>query len=101
MGELTWSHLTADTVGQWADLTNELARADQTQEFYEAEDLAEELTEAGMTPATDTWAVWDGDDLVASGSCASDSRREMTGRCASRSTEASGLSGAAAGSAGP
>lgn len=67
MPEMTWSHLTADTVEQWADLTNELARADQTQEFYEAEDLAEELTEAGMTPATDTWAAWDGDTLIAYG----------------------------------
>lgn len=67
MPELIWSHLTTDTVDAWADLTNELARADQTQEFYDAEDLAEELGETGMTPATDTWAVWDGDTMVAFG----------------------------------
>nr|WP_269452204.1 GNAT family N-acetyltransferase [Tessaracoccus coleopterorum] len=55
----------ADTVDQWARLTNELARVDRTGEFYEADDLAEELTEDGVTPALDTWAVWDGDTMVA------------------------------------
>ncbi len=54
-------------VSAWAELTNDLARADQTDEFYGAEDLAEELTEAGMSPETDTWAVWDGERMVAYG----------------------------------
>lgn len=67
MSGLYWGRLHADVAGQWAALTNELARVDETGEFYDAADLAEELTECGMTPEHDTWAVWDGDKLVAYG----------------------------------
>lgn len=67
MTNLRWGHLTDDAVRQWAELTNLLARVDGTDEFYDAADLAEELTEAGVTPAVDTWAVWDGDVMVAFG----------------------------------
>lgn len=67
MTELRWSHLTADTVEQWAELTNLLAKVDGTEEYYEAEDLAEELTESGFTPETDSWTVWDGETLVGYG----------------------------------
>lgn len=64
---LTWTTLTADTVAQWAELTNLLAKVDDTDEFYEAEDLAEELTEHGFDPRLDSWAVWDGPTMVAYG----------------------------------
>lgn len=64
---LRWSHLSADLVTPWAELTNLLATVDGTEEFYEPEDLAEELEEPGFTPATDSWAVWDGDRLIAYG----------------------------------
>lgn len=67
MAELRWSHLDEATVPQWAELTRILAEVDETDEVYEAEDLAEELQEAGMTPERDTWAVRDGDRLVAFG----------------------------------
>lgn len=63
--DLRWTHLTADTTPQWAELTNLLAKVDGTEEFYESEDLVEELEESGFDPATDSWAVWDGSRLVA------------------------------------
>lgn len=64
---ITWSHLDDASVPAWAALTNLLATADDTGEFYEADDLAEELTEAGFDRARDSWAAWDGDDMVAFG----------------------------------
>ena len=48
--DLRWTHLTPDTTSQWAELTNLIARVDGTEEYYEAEDLAEELT-SGFTRA--------------------------------------------------
>lgn len=65
--ELTWAHLTPGTVPQWTDLTNLLAEVDGTEELYEADDLAEELTEHGFTPELDSWAVWAGEQMVAYG----------------------------------
>ncbi|WP_152186551.1 GNAT family N-acetyltransferase [Segeticoccus rhizosphaerae] len=64
---LRWSALGPDCVQQWAELTNLLATVDDTGEFYGPEDLAEELEAPGVEPAKDTWAVWDGADLVAYG----------------------------------
>ncbi|UFU02676.1 GNAT family N-acetyltransferase [Ruania suaedae] len=61
---LRWSTLDAGSVTAWSELTNLLARVDGTEEFYEPEDLAEELTEHGFTPAQDSLAVWDEDRLV-------------------------------------
>lgn len=63
----TWSHLSADCLPQWHVLTNVLAEADRTEEFYELEDLAEELGAHGFEPARDSWAVWEGADLVGYG----------------------------------
>ncbi|WP_114907551.1 GNAT family N-acetyltransferase [Ornithinimicrobium murale] len=63
----TWNHLRAEDVTAWAELTAELARTDRTDEFYAAEDLAEELTEHGFDPARDSWALWDGGELVGYG----------------------------------
>ena len=65
--ELHWTGITPKDVPAWADLTNELARFDDTDEFYDEEDLAEELDEDGVDPANDLMAVWDGDQLVAYG----------------------------------
>ncbi|WP_165962663.1 GNAT family N-acetyltransferase [Occultella glacieicola] len=62
---LRWSTLDTDSVPAWAELTNLLAKVDRTEEYYEAEDLAEELGEPGFDPALDSIAVWDGDTLVA------------------------------------
>ncbi|MFC6713742.1 GNAT family N-acetyltransferase [Branchiibius cervicis] len=62
---MRWTSL--DDVAAWTELTNELARFDDTDEFYDEEDLAEELTEDGVDPARDLMAVWDGDQLVAYG----------------------------------
>lgn len=64
---LRWTHLTPDTVEEWATLTNLLAEVDGTEEFYDVEDLAEELEEHGFTSELDSWAVWDDDLLVAYG----------------------------------
>lgn len=64
---LTWTALTPETTSQWADLTNLLATTDDTDEFYDAEDLAEELSEHGFDAERDSWAVWDGDTMVAYG----------------------------------
>jgi mycothiol synthase len=64
---LTWTTLTTDTAAEWAELTNLLAKVDDTDEFYEAEDLAEELEEHGFDPKLDSWAVWDGATMVAYG----------------------------------
>jgi len=64
---LTWTTLTAETTPQWTDLTNLLATVDDTDEFYDAEDLAEELSEHGFDPEQDSWAVWEGERMVAYG----------------------------------
>lgn len=63
----TWSHLTAVDAPAWAELTDVLARHDDTDEIYSAEDLAEELQEHGFDAERDSWAAWDGDALVAYG----------------------------------
>ncbi|WP_161958390.1 GNAT family N-acetyltransferase [Ornithinimicrobium cavernae] len=62
-----WGHLRAEDVPAWAELTNLLATVDQTEEFYEPEDLAEELTEHGFSPELDSWAVWEEGSLVGYG----------------------------------
>lgn len=62
---LRWETLTTESVPAWTELTNLLGRVDGTEEFYSAEDLAEELTEHGLDPAKDSLAVWDGERLVA------------------------------------
>ncbi len=64
---LRWTHLDAATVPQWADLTNLLGEVDGTEEFYGAQDLAEELEEPGFDPGRDTLAVWAADRLVGYG----------------------------------
>jgi mycothiol synthase len=55
---VSWQPLSADTVAEWAELTNVLAEADGTEEFYDAEALAEELEEPGVDPRLDTVGAW-------------------------------------------
>jgi mycothiol synthase len=61
---IRWSTLTDDDVTAWAELTNLLATVDGTEEFYTAEDLVEELHEAGFDPALDSIAAWLDDKLI-------------------------------------
>ncbi|HSP59971.1 MAG TPA: GNAT family N-acetyltransferase [Ornithinimicrobium sp.] len=60
-----WGSLTLDDVEAWSHLVNAVAEVDGTEEFYQPEDLAEELTGHGVDPARDTWAVWAGEEMVA------------------------------------
>lgn len=62
-----WDHLRPEGIETWTTLTNTLAEADRTDEFFEAEDLLEELGEHGVDPALDTWAVFEGAVMVAFG----------------------------------
>lgn len=62
-----WDSLSAGCVREWARLTNLLAEVDGTEEFYDAEDLAEELVEPGVDAARDTVAVWDDGALIGFG----------------------------------
>jgi mycothiol synthase len=59
-----WGPLAGADVPAWADLVNHLARVDGTEEFYEEEDLREELGRTGFDPGADSLAVWDGDLMV-------------------------------------
>ncbi|MFF5792722.1 GNAT family N-acetyltransferase [Paeniglutamicibacter sp. NPDC012692] len=61
---LLYDWIRNENVQAWAELTNHLAVVDRTDEFYEAEDLLEELHEPGMEPELDTVAVWDANRLV-------------------------------------
>ncbi|UQX89514.1 GNAT family N-acetyltransferase [Jatrophihabitans telluris] len=65
--ELLWRPLDTDDVQAWAELTNLVATVDDTEEFYEPEDLAEELVVPGFDPALDTIGVWSESTLVAYG----------------------------------
>lgn len=64
---MRWGVLSEQHAAGWADLTNLLAKVDQTEEYYEAADLAEELHEPGVDPDLDTVAVWHQDTLVGFG----------------------------------
>ncbi|HTZ44867.1 MAG TPA: GNAT family N-acetyltransferase [Jatrophihabitans sp.] len=62
---LTWRPLTVEDAEAWATLVNLLAEVDGTEEFYEPEDLREELQhQEGFDPALDTLAAWQGDLLA-------------------------------------
>lgn len=64
---IVWKPIEPDHAPAWAELSNVLARSDDTDEFYEPEDLVEELGEPGINPVTDTLGGWDGDTMVAYG----------------------------------
>lgn len=60
-----WAPLSEADVPAWAALVSHLAEVDGTEEFYQEEDLREELRFTGFDPATDSLAVWEGEELVA------------------------------------
>ena len=62
-----WGSLSGECVRERAELTNLLATVDGTEEFYEPEDLAEELIEPGVDAVRDTVAVWDDGALIGFG----------------------------------
>lgn len=51
----------------WAELTNHLAEVDGTEEFYAADDRAEELQNPRTDPERDTVSVWSGEQMVGFG----------------------------------
>ncbi|MGB3829007.1 MAG: GNAT family N-acetyltransferase [Ornithinimicrobium sp.] len=63
-GPYRWAALRPADVTQWALLIEALARADDTDEHYGPQDLAEELQQHGVDPQLDTVAVWDGSSLI-------------------------------------
>lgn len=65
---LTWRALTRDDVAALTALTNLVAEADGTGEFTTEQSAAEMFGAPRFDPATDTIAVWDGDNLVGMGS---------------------------------
>ncbi|MEA2207325.1 MAG: mycothiol synthase [Blastocatellia bacterium] len=67
MATADWRPLSVETVGDWAELTNLLAVADGTEEFYDAMALAEELHEPGVEPELDTVGAWRDGVLVGFG----------------------------------
>lgn len=80
---VSWRPLGTDTVAELAELVNLLAKVDGTDEFYEAEDLREELQAAGFDPARDSVGAWQDGRLVGaaklwvSGSLGADGRASI------------------------
>jgi mycothiol synthase len=64
---VSWRPLDTGTVADWAELVNTLAKADGTEEYYQVEDLLEELTAVGFDPAQDSVACWQDGRLVGYG----------------------------------
>lgn len=67
MSDYRWARITEADLEAWAALANHLAEVDGTEEFASVEDLAEELSSSQRDAERDTWAVWAGDQLVATG----------------------------------
>lgn len=61
---VSWRPLDLASVPEWADLVNTLAKADDTGEFYQEADLAEELSAADFDPAQHSLAAWQDGRLV-------------------------------------
>jgi mycothiol synthase len=64
---VNWRPLDTETVADWAELVNTLAKADGTEEYYQVEDLLEELEIAGFDAAQDSVAAWQDGRLVGFG----------------------------------
>jgi mycothiol synthase len=64
---VSWRPLDTETVADWAELVNTLAKVDGTEEYYQVEDLLEELAIAGFDPVLDSVAGWQDDRLVGYG----------------------------------
>lgn len=65
--ELTWRHLRDGDISAYAALAAAAEVVDRTGENYSEDDLAEEMQDESIDPARDTWAVLDGDRLIAVG----------------------------------
>ncbi|QFG68601.1 GNAT family N-acetyltransferase [Ornithinimicrobium pratense] len=65
MTDYRWAPVSHADLEPWATLVNHLAKVDGTGEFSSVENLAEELDSSHRDPQRDTWAVWDGDRMVA------------------------------------
>lgn len=77
---LRWTHLREEDTEAWSQLTRLTAKADRHEEYFTAEQLREALTKPGFNPELDTWAVWDGDALVAVGSVGVQDQKRFDGR---------------------
>lgn len=64
MTDYRWTPLSVEHTTAWSELCNHLAVVDGTEEFLSPEDLAEELQAPHHDPATDSWAVWHGEQMV-------------------------------------
>ncbi|PQZ90258.1 hypothetical protein CQ018_14780 [Arthrobacter sp. MYb227] len=64
---LTFGWIRDEDIHAWAKLTNQLALIDDSDEFYTAEDLLEELLEPGLDPKLDTVAIWAADEMIGYG----------------------------------
>jgi len=62
-----WTTLAEVDPKHWAELIRVISDAEGAGEYYQAEDLAEELASDGVDVEADTIAVLDGDELVAFG----------------------------------
>ena len=59
-----WSRIASDDVQAWSDLMNHLAVVDGTDQLQYPAELAEQLQTPHTDPQQDSWAVWDGEDMV-------------------------------------
>lgn len=64
---LSFDWIRDEDVAAWTQLTNQLAVIDESDEFYEAEDLLEELHEPGVEPKHDTVAIWNAGEMIGFG----------------------------------
>lgn len=64
---LSFGWIRDEDVAAWTELTNHLAVVDGSDEFYEAEDLLEELHEPGAEPTCDTVAIWNAEVMIGFG----------------------------------
>ncbi len=66
---LTWRPLRTEDAKAWSDLSTAMAAADGHQWIVSPEAAVQRLTASGFDPELDSWAVWDGDHLVAYATC--------------------------------
>ena len=77
---VSWRPLSTDMVEELAELVNTLAKADGTDEYFEAEDLREELEAVGFDPVRDSVGAWQDGRLVGASKLWVSSNRGADGR---------------------
>lgn len=65
LDHFTWGTLSAGDADAWSGLLSEISAVEEGEEEVSPALLTEELRAPSLTPEQDTWAVWDGDRLVA------------------------------------